>query len=163
MEDKIVRNNSSRVYSIWCNMRQRSENPNHPRYPRYGGRGITVCEDWHYFLQFREWAFSNGYEDTLSIDRIDNNAGYTPSNCRWATQKEQSANKTYVFSSLFRVGEKRYFFRGEKVSMRDISNRFGISYHTLKEKMSRQGSSIDDIVESLSATGSRTHRNTTEE
>jgi hypothetical protein len=61
-------------------------------YSNYGGRGITVCQEWDDFASFRTWSLENGYSDKLSIDRINNDAGYEPSNCRWATQKEQARN-----------------------------------------------------------------------
>ena len=63
-------------------------------YEHYGGRGITVCDDWlHNFQVFYDWAMANGYRDDLSIDRIDSNKGYSPQNCRWATMAEQNKNK----------------------------------------------------------------------
>lgn len=75
-------------------MKYRCYNENHIAYKHYGGRGITVCNEWlHDFAVFRGWALSHGYSDDLTIDRIDNDKGYGPDNCRWATWQEQSANK----------------------------------------------------------------------
>jgi hypothetical protein len=73
-------------------MRMRTLNPNHKSYNNYGGRGITLCDEWLDVQNFWDWAMSNGYSDELSIDRIDNDAGYSPENCRWATQTIQSRN-----------------------------------------------------------------------
>jgi hypothetical protein len=73
-------------------MKQRCYNEHRKYYPDYGGRGIKVCSEWHDFANFREWALSNGYQDNLSIDRIDVNGNYEPSNCRWTTNVEQQRN-----------------------------------------------------------------------
>ena len=74
-------------------MRERCNCRNSTNYHKYGGRGITVCKEWDSAKAFVEWAFSNGYGDDLTLDRIDNEKGYSPDNCRWITQKEQQNNR----------------------------------------------------------------------
>lgn len=84
----------SRLYGIWICMKTRCSNPNIPQYKDYGGRGIKICDEWKYdFRTFRDWAISHGYNDNLSIERIDNNGNYEPSNCKWSTLHEQNRNR----------------------------------------------------------------------
>lgn len=91
----------SRLYRAWRSMKVRCYDSNCKEYKYYGARGITVCEEWRRsFEPFRDWALKNGYDDNLSIDRIDVNGNYEPSNCRWATCKEQLRNttRTHLFN-----------------------------------------------------------------
>lgn len=84
----------TRLHRIWQNMKSRCTNPRCTSFPYYGGRGITVCNEWlSDFSAFRDWALANGYADDLTIDRVDVDKGYSPDNCRWATKAEQSRNR----------------------------------------------------------------------
>lgn len=80
----------TRLYRIWVNMNSRCKAKDNEY---YGGRGIKVCEEWQRFDPFRDWALANGYADSLSIDRINNDGNYEPANCRWATNAEQARNR----------------------------------------------------------------------
>lgn len=82
----------TRLYNIWEGMKRRCQNPNSESYVWYGAKGITVCEEWQQYKPFEQWALTNGYADELSIDRIDNDKGYCPDNCRWETSTGQARN-----------------------------------------------------------------------
>ena len=84
----------TRLYNTWKGIKKRTLNPKDKAYTDYGGRGITICEEWkNDFMSFHDWAMSNGYSDELSIDRIDNDGNYEPNNCRWTTQIIQTRNQ----------------------------------------------------------------------
>ena len=81
------------LFNLWQTMKSRCENPKRENYERYGARGIKVCEEWHEAKNFVEWALNNGYKKGLQLDRIDNNKGYSPENCRFVTATENSRNR----------------------------------------------------------------------
>lgn len=83
----------TKLYYVWDHMRTRCTNKKDKSYARYGGRGITFIPEWNSFLNFKSWAHSNGYADGLSLDRADNEKGYSPENCKWSTRSEQQRNK----------------------------------------------------------------------
>lgn len=100
----------TRLYSIYSGMKQRCYNPNGQPYPLYGGRGITICDEWlgdNGLQNFFDWSLSHGYNENLTIDRIDSSKGYSPDNCQWITQSENSKRSFTEKSSGKAVLRKR--------------------------------------------------------
>ena len=120
------RMSKSRIYRIYQHMLNRCRNPNVESYPYYGGKGITVCDEWQHFEPFHEWSMANGYDENRSIDRIDNSKGYFPENCRWSTDKEQARNTTRTVCTEAVVAQIRSMF-ASGVKNKDIAEIFGIS------------------------------------
>lgn len=127
----------TRLYRIWAHMKARCLDPDSDVYSYYGGRGISICEDWkNSFSNFYQWAMSNGYSTELTIDRIDVNGNYEPSNCRWATRKEQNRNMRST---------RMLTFRGETLCLEDMATKYGINKATLARRLQR-GWSLEDAI-----------------
>lgn len=132
----------SRLYAIWDSMRQRCNNPNNAAYHNYGGRGISICSDWDEYLNFKEWAIRSGYDTTATrgdctLDRIDVNEAYSPSNCRWTDMRTQSNNKRDTI---------RLYYNGELKTLHELSQITNIKYHTLWRRY-HLGMTIDKILQ----------------
>lgn len=93
-----------KLYAIHCSMKHRCTNPNSQRWSYYGGKGVSVCDEWQDFMTFYSWAISNGYQEGLSIDRIDSDGDYHPDNCQWITVAENT-RKSNVRNSRTKVQE----------------------------------------------------------
>ena len=129
---------SSRLYGIWNAMVGRCHSKTNHAYPLYGGRGITVCDEWRSFEGFLSWAIANGYGDLLTIDRIDNGLGYSPSNCRWVTRYVQANNKR---------SNRCVECNGETHTIAEWARMCGIEYGTLLKRIN----SGWDVERALSA------------
>lgn len=124
----------TRLYRIWGNMCNRCSNPNNPAWERYGGRGIKVCDEWKHFENFRKWAYNSGYSDNLTIDRIDNDQGYFPINCRWADDIQQANNKS---------NNHLIEYKNETKTLSEWAVVLGIPYKTLHRRVVTLGWTID--------------------
>lgn len=109
---------NTRIYRTWRSMKDRCTNKNCSNYNRYGGRGITVCDEWkNDFKNFYNWAMENGYSDELTIDRMNVNGDYCPENCRWVSILEQNYNKrNNIIISVY----------GERLTIKEISEKYNI-------------------------------------
>lgn len=118
----------TRLYRIWDDMKSRCRNPKAISYPNYGGKGISLCEEWNDFAVFREWAMTHGYKDKLTIDRIDINKNYEPNNCRWVDMVTQNNNKSSNFFITY---------DGRKMSLSMWAKELHISYNMLLKRIRR--------------------------
>ena len=136
------------TYGSWSSLRSRCNDKNHHKYKRYGGRGITVCDSWNEFINFHKDMGTR--PDGTTIDRIDNNKGYSPDNCRWATREEQDNNKSnnrYIewcdiiltasqWSRVFEIPRKRLAFRlwrGKSVEETMTTTKYGLKYLDIED------------------------------
>lgn len=133
----------TRLYSVWRGMKVRCYNENSEEFHRYGGRGITVCDEWlgkYGFKNFAEWAYKSGYDENAergqcTIDRIDNDKGYSSDNCRWITIKEQQTNKM----------EHKWEINGESHTLDEWEKISGLTKETIRQRI-RNGWSEDDVL-----------------
>lgn len=143
----------TRIHNIWCDMKDRCYNANKPKYKNYGFRGITVCDEWlHDFKAFYDWSIANGYNDILTIDRMDVNKGYSPDNCRWADNKTQANNKT----------TNHYVKYDDRVlTVSELAEEVGLTYNTLISRILRNPDT--DVSELISKPKSHAERMETDE
>lgn len=138
---KLVKNN--RLHNIWSGMKRRCNNPNNEAYARYGGRGIKVCDEWsaekNGYWNFEKWSLMNGYQDDLSIDRIDNDGDYEPSNCRWTTMKQQGNNTQF---NIFLE------YQGVRLTLKEWSEYLEVPYHVIHQRYKRGWNAHDILTKS---------------
>lgn len=117
----------TRLHYIWRAMKDRCYNPKNSHYKSYGERGISLCDDWNNdFVSFYMWAINSGYREGLSIDRIDNEKGYSPDNCKWSTDIEQANNKRK---------NKFITFNGKSKTLAQWCREFGLNYHSVQSRL----------------------------
>jgi hypothetical protein len=144
LHDEVRRSNKkhgfsdTRLENTRGDMLKRCYAPKNKSYPNYGGRGITVCDEWRDDPKsFYDWANSNGYEDTLFIERIDNDGNYCPENCRWATREEQANNKR---------NSKWLTYNGETKTQAQWAHTLDIDPRVLHDRLTRGGWDLERAV-----------------
>lgn len=125
-----------RLYNIWKLMLYRCSNPKHIEYYNYGARGISVCNEWLNFDNFYEWAMRNGYRDDLTLDRKENNKGYFPENCRWATSTIQMRNR-------------RDNLKCEDIVLSDLAETYGFKADTLRRRYKNGCVNMSELLKPL--------------
>ena len=134
-----------RIYRIFVGMHSRCEIPSNSHYDNYGGRGICVCEEWSGndgFFYFYKWSMENGYTNKLSIDRLDNNKGYSPGNCKWSTTKEQIENRRCSISLEY---------NGKITPLNEIAKLENLKYQMLYSRI-KNGITLEKALEELRMT-----------
>lgn len=116
------------LYGRWNAMKQRCFNSDNPKYPRYGGRGITITDEWLDFHTFEKWAKENGYQEDLTLDRIDTDGNYEPENCRWVDQSVQQNNRNNN-----RIVE----YTGKEYTLAELAGLKGINRATLAQRLDK--------------------------
>lgn len=130
----------SRIYYIWCSMKSRCTNPQTNGYEIYGGRGITVCSEWQNFTPFYEWAKNNGYDDKMTIDRINKDGNYEPKNCRWVSRERQMRN---LRNTIY------VHYEGDKWVLLDLLEHLGLdgNYDIIRGRINQGGWGLKDALE----------------
>lgn len=123
-----------RLYKLWSAMRERCRCPNNQAYKNYGGRKIKVCKEWGDYLTFRKWALNNGYKPGLTLDRINNNGDYEPTNCRWTTRRVQNLNRR---NTLYLT------YKGKTLPMTAWAEKTDIDYKCLYSRITKLGWSVE--------------------
>lgn len=134
------------LFRKWIGMRRRCSDLNAQNYKYYGGRGIAVCEEWNDFQTFYDWSMANGYNDGLSLDRIDFNGNYEPSNCRWVRLEEQAGNKR---NNVFIT------FDNQTHTIAEWSRISGLPYGTLLRRSKDESVENGSFLEPLKASRNR--------
>jgi hypothetical protein len=142
------RETKTRLHRIWIGMKNRCNNPKTKDHKNYGGRGIIVCEEWkNSYQNFRDWANANGYSDSLSIDRIDNDKGYSPNNCRWVSQKYQTNNRRsnhlITFNNVTKTVTQWEEFLGFPRNL--VFNRLALGWSVERSLTTKPGSNATNI------------------
>lgn len=127
----------TKIYKKWEDMKSRCNNPNNRRYKDYGGRGIKICTEWLAdFMNFYNWAINNGYQENLSLERINNNGNYEPNNCKWITMAEQMKNTRNC----------HYIeYKGEKHCVMEWVRKLGITKRSIANKLYK-GFPLEEII-----------------
>ena len=136
----------TKLYRVWCGMKERCSNPHNKKFQHYGGKGIKVCDEWiHNYSAFHEWSMANGYKEGLTIDRINGDGNYEPSNCRWVTHAVQNRNYSRNHNITY---------QGETHCIEEWSEITGIKSGTILWRV-KDGKSLEEIFKKTDGRSTR--------
>ncbi|MFI3165311.1 MAG: hypothetical protein R3Y45_03435 [Bacillota bacterium] len=121
------------MHNIWNSMMYRCTSPKHKEYKNYGGKGVTVCESWRNYFNFKEWAINHGYTENLTLERMDNDGDYCPLNCIWISRKEQCLNRSNTL------------FVDVKIPLILACRLYDLPYESTRRNI-RNGKNINEII-----------------
>ena len=127
------------IHRKWCQMRQRCNDPRCMPFKYYGAIGITVCPEWNSFEAFRDWSYANGYKEGLSLDRINNEIGYCPDDCRWVLREEQAGN---------RRNNLMFSHNGKTQNLKAWCDELGLNYPVIRQRIKRDGYTFEQAITS---------------
>lgn len=145
----------TKLYHVWHSMRQRCTNSKSLNYTNYGGRGITICPEWQEFEQFEKWSCENGYDESAekrkcTLDRIDNNKGYSPDNCRWVDPKTQNNNKR---------NNRLITYKGKTQNLKRWTEELNLSYVVVSTRLDKRKWTVEKAFETPINTHIKAHEN----
>lgn len=126
------------LYHSWSAMKNRCTSESNVKYKYYGGRGITICDEWSDYENFKSWALSNGWKEGLTLDRIDSDKNYEPSNCRWVTMKTQQNNKR---------NNKMLTYKGKTQTLSEWVDELGLNYDRVKARLNDCNMTVEEAFE----------------
>lgn len=130
-------NEFKKLHWVWTAMKQRCNNVNNKDYINYGGRGVTIDPEWYAFKIFHQWAISSGYREGMTIERINVNGHYQPSNCTWIVNEQQADNKQR---------SRRFYYRGKYYTVRELSDLSNVKYLTLRARLTQYGWDVERAI-----------------
>ena len=122
----------TKLYQVWAEIKQRCNNPNDMHFKDYGGRGITICPEWtNDYIKFRDWALNNGYQEGLTIDRIENDGNYSPKNCQWISLEKNAQKKRTTKLNQEKVNEIRIKYNSGYYTQKQLAKEYNVSIATI--------------------------------
>ena len=128
----------TKLHKVWSSMKKRCLNLNDKGYQDYGGRGITICDEWLEFIPFRDWAINNGYKEGLQINRINNDGNYEPDNCNWISHKENGRNTRRCKINMGIANEIRDLYKTGNYTQEQLGKKYNLRQGTITKIINKK-------------------------